>query len=103
MSVEKQKCQIWYLMSVSMPVLYHLIHLSDFYSIAIIFVAFLHGEKSLLSLQSFLKLCLFFIISSWVYDTDLITVLTKEITCGFSRAQHIGIFCFQYFDSGADV
>lgn len=97
MSVKMQKCQIWYFMFVTTPVLYRLIHLSDFYSIAINFVAFLHREKSLLSLQSFLKLLSFFTISSWVYDTDLITALTKEITRGFSSAQHIGIFCIPIF------
>lgn len=97
MPVKKQKCQIRYFMFVTPPVLCHLIHLSDFCSIVIIFVAFLHREKSLLSLQSFLKLCSFFTISSWVYDTNLITAVTKEITCGFSNAWHIGIFCFPIF------
>lgn len=80
-----------------MSALYHLIHLSDFSSVAIIFVALFHGEKSQLSLQSFLKLCSFFTIPSWVRGTDLITALTKEITCGFPSAQHIGMFRFPIF------
>lgn len=84
-------------MLLTMSVLYHLIHLSDFSSVAIIFVAFFHGEKSQLSLQSFLKLCSFFTIPSWVCGTDLITALTKEITCGFPSAQHIGMFHFPIF------
>lgn len=79
------------------PVLYHLIHLSDFYSIAVILLAFLHGEKSLLSLQYFLISCSFFTISSWVFDTHLITALTEEITCGLSSAQNTGIFYVPIF------
>jgi len=81
-------------MFMTRPVLYYLIHLSDFYSIAIIFVAFLHREKSLLSLQSFLKLCSFFTMFSLRFDTDLITALTKEITCGFSSAYQCWYFLY---------
>lgn len=81
-------------MFLTMSVLYNLIHLSDFPPVAIILVAFFHGEKSQLS---FLKLCSFFTIPSCVCGTDLITALTKEITCGFPSAQHIGIFCFPIF------
>lgn len=39
----------------------------------------------------------FFTISFWVYDTALISALTKEIICGFSCVQHVGIFCFPIF------
>lgn len=52
----------------------------------------------------FLNFVIFFAIPSWVFDTDLITALTEEITCGFPSAQHaLAHSVSQYSDSEAEV